>query len=165
MSLLFYDGVPRSKIGDVRDKTVSGKYALANPPKKPGGQHYFGNSSKMCLSVATFLASAEFAEGDSTVEAGHTESESTWSKWRVIMILFAMLLVAFLFLLYRLGLECEHEEQFEYAVGVLIERLGINPQQKSSLRSELWKRYNDDVFLWIEKDPRRRISHFLQGIE
>ena len=79
--------------------------------------------------------------------------------WAVIV------LVTFLYLLYRLGLQCQHEEQFEHAVDVLIKRLEIDPRHKSHLSSLLMQHYNDDIHLWVEKNPMRRITRFFQGIK
>jgi len=148
-----------------RDKTISGEYILEKNPKRPGGLFCFDTSLDMLLSVVLTLILADFAAGENSEVEWQSESNPTSNKWRNFLSWAVTVLVKFLYLLYRLGLQCQHEEQFEHAVGVLISRLEIDLQHKSSLNSVLWQRYNNDVRLWVENDARRRIVRFFKGIE
>ena len=165
-----FDGVlmlghPPQKPGVSQDKTISGEYVLGKPPKKPGGSFVYDASLKIRLSVVMALILAEFAAGSNYEGDGQSEFEDNSNKWRKFLLWAIIVLVTFLCLLYRLGLQCEHEEQFEHAVDVLIRRLEIDPRHKSSLSSVLWQRYNDDFRLWVEKDARRRIARYFEGVE
>ena len=165
-----FDGVPiferlREMLWISRDKTISGEYILGKPPKKPGGSFIFDESWKTYLFAVMALTLVEFAAGSNSEGGWQSESETTSNKWRKILLWAATVLVAFLYLLYRFGQQCLHQERFEYAVDVLIKRLEIDPRRKSSLRTVLWERYNDDNCFWLEKNPRRRIARYFEGIE
>jgi len=148
-----------------QDKTISGEYILGKPPKKPGGLFIFDESWKTHLSAVMALTLVEFAAGSNSEGDWQSKTEPTSNKWRKILLWAVTVLVAFLYLLYRLGLQCEHEEQFKHAVDVLIRRLKIDPRHKSSLSSVLWQRYNNDIRLWVENEDRRRIARYFEGVE